>query len=1692
MKTKLFKHGWLCRRCRSVGLVGLVAAAGWIGGTVQAKPLGQATVTQVNNDVRFKPGAGNERAAKAKDVVTGSDTVRTGQKSQAELEFEDRTITRLGSNSTFTFDPDKREFQLKKGLLLFDMPKGAGGGKIITPAGTAAIEGTAGIVSYRSAPKIICLAGTINVLDPNGKLLAKVMPGQLFIVGVTKYPVDFMLNGLKTGKLMKGGLPNNSQEFDNSNNNQLGQLQAGQLQATPFVMLGEKTEVFVATAATTQNQYTQGTQQQVSSLSQAPTTPPEPFIIDSSSTIDMSVGAIVSGDGSKLPGTAQGATTVFDFGSQNVTVTGNPQITPDASGVMNASFNTQGKLVFLSVPDDTSTGSPTETGSLLTFNASTISFIGSYFKIGGTEASPSSLWLYGPGGLVIDPSTIRVRSGPTDDINPTGLLHIESTGGQAILAGYGYDSIYDPSDRLRSHLSATVNTGSGVYNGGTIEIISKGSLTGGPTDVTTLLNNGIAKYKSSLGASAPIALDGVYIHDTTLDVSPRDDHGAPSYGGNGGTIFIGAKSNTDDPAVSGWGGNLQVVIEDSVDINADGQVPGKVKISSSGNDALPGRISLNVPNSTGHINISAQYASYGYYGSSSSGDDGSIGLWGSSTATPPYKSIILSATGPAGGGTITANAYGLYYKPDWWLGSFDGAGGGINFTYASLDASAPLNSAKSGGAISLQAPQINLSSTSLSANGDGSGNAGQIKLTAVNPNGTHLNTQVSINNSALTTGGATAVPESGIFISGDSVVIDSASASALDSGNAQVHIQSRGNTGFSSGWLWSPLYYIMDNSTTMDVSGAATPIATPPTITGSAGTITGTFNGNTAVFDFVAQNILLWPLSPQPKPYNGMFEAEFRTKGSFEALDMTSGGGGEIGPKTDHVSIHAAGIQIVNSTFDMSGSDNGPGKFQLFSTTDLIVASPKESGSSSPTPSTLAPESGLLNSLNTGGTLHLESAGVTALGGGANNSGLTQVLVGAADVGGTVEIISTGDGTGPGGSAEGVHIRNALIDASHPFTSSSSVITLESTPAMQGGTVVLNSVQQISLQDTTITVEGQTAGGTVVVEGMQQASLQNTTINAAGQNTAGTVVVEGVQQVSLQDTTINAVGQATGGQVVIGTPEPVANGSQVNFGAGNMQITMDGKVDIRADGIGGESGGTAGSIRISSTGNSKQPGSVTMDVPDTSGHIYISAQVNPYIDPIDGDIQLLGVNESSTTSLKVMATGYAGGGSIQLNAVGDIIVQGANIETPVLETLGLPAGQIVLRAASDLQIHDSYLDASPGKPDNFISSGPNPNAAGGSIILHGGMSVSLFNVNDWLTITADGPTSSSPKATAAGQIIVESPGDVSTPGNILIAANNSSGYLRLSALDSQVVYDNQTFNGDIDILGSGMRSSGNESVQIVASGPACGGTISVETSCGSVKIFDASLDASTPSGAAYPYGGTISLLAGTSLEMDGARVDASSYVGTSSQGGAVNVQAVSVGINGDSSGGSTAISADGETAGNISVVSSSGGSTPGNVTIAADATHYVRLSAQDSATVFNALSTGGNIDILGASGRTSGNETVQIIANGPAGGGNISIAAVQNLCVINAQLNASGAINLSGQNVLVQNSTLIAGLISINAYSSASILSSILTAPYINVYSPTVDFAGSTLNGNAQVYANNVTHQPASGTITLHPYQPKP
>jgi len=171
-------------------LTGACAAVG------QAAPLTSATVTETKNEVLYKPAGGGERSAKVNDVVQGADVLRTGERSLAEIEFSDKTITRLGSKSVFTFSTGTREFHPGKGTTLIYVPEGSGGGRIVTTAITAAIEGTTVIVEEterppapgQTTPRLLCkmvfLEGTGNVTLTHQRAACpisnrRIAPGQM-------------------------------------------------------------------------------------------------------------------------------------------------------------------------------------------------------------------------------------------------------------------------------------------------------------------------------------------------------------------------------------------------------------------------------------------------------------------------------------------------------------------------------------------------------------------------------------------------------------------------------------------------------------------------------------------------------------------------------------------------------------------------------------------------------------------------------------------------------------------------------------------------------------------------------------------------------------------------------------------------------------------------------------------------------------------------------------------------------------------------------------------------------------------------------------------------------------------------------------------------------------------------------------------------------------------------------------------------------------------------------------------------------------------------------------------------------------------------------------------------------------------------------------------------------------------------
>lgn len=160
--------------------LGCVFAAG----TSHAIDLKQSKITQVVNDVEIISAADQkQKTAALDDIFSMPDILRTGAASRAELTAQDQTVTRVGANTIFSFDPENRTIDLKQGSLLFHSPHGKGGGTIHTGSATASVLGTTLIVvtTPNGGLKVIALEGEVEVKFTNG-LKQKLDPGQMTFV----------------------------------------------------------------------------------------------------------------------------------------------------------------------------------------------------------------------------------------------------------------------------------------------------------------------------------------------------------------------------------------------------------------------------------------------------------------------------------------------------------------------------------------------------------------------------------------------------------------------------------------------------------------------------------------------------------------------------------------------------------------------------------------------------------------------------------------------------------------------------------------------------------------------------------------------------------------------------------------------------------------------------------------------------------------------------------------------------------------------------------------------------------------------------------------------------------------------------------------------------------------------------------------------------------------------------------------------------------------------------------------------------------------------------------------------------------------------------------------------------------------------------------------------------------------------
>ena len=167
-----------------------------------------AQITRTVHEVSTAHGKSQAQPAQPNDPIGMGDEVQTGPASAAEMNFADKTIVRLGSNSRFALDRDGRGFRLAEGSLFLQVPKGAAEARINIFGAVASVKATTALCEYHGGVyKFLVLQGIGRIYRPGhfGDSVL-VRPGQMAIgkpEAPVSNPVDFDIGRfLKTSRFI--------------------------------------------------------------------------------------------------------------------------------------------------------------------------------------------------------------------------------------------------------------------------------------------------------------------------------------------------------------------------------------------------------------------------------------------------------------------------------------------------------------------------------------------------------------------------------------------------------------------------------------------------------------------------------------------------------------------------------------------------------------------------------------------------------------------------------------------------------------------------------------------------------------------------------------------------------------------------------------------------------------------------------------------------------------------------------------------------------------------------------------------------------------------------------------------------------------------------------------------------------------------------------------------------------------------------------------------------------------------------------------------------------------------------------------------------------------------------------------------------------------------------------------------------
>jgi len=235
--------------------VTLFAAGGTLSqGALNA--LSELKITEVVNEVNvLDTGTRKTKRVRAQETFHAAEVLSTGAASRAELVAADGTVARVGANSIFSVASEKREVSLEKGSVMFQSPKGRGGGVIRSASATASVIGTSLIVTatQNGGFKMLVLEGKAQATLPGGGSsiltagqMTFVMPGSKAFGPVINFRLKDQVGGSSLVKGFKSELPA-VEKITSSVVAQEQKISAGKVEVTNLVIAD--TKVFAAPQA---------------------------------------------------------------------------------------------------------------------------------------------------------------------------------------------------------------------------------------------------------------------------------------------------------------------------------------------------------------------------------------------------------------------------------------------------------------------------------------------------------------------------------------------------------------------------------------------------------------------------------------------------------------------------------------------------------------------------------------------------------------------------------------------------------------------------------------------------------------------------------------------------------------------------------------------------------------------------------------------------------------------------------------------------------------------------------------------------------------------------------------------------------------------------------------------------------------------------------------------------------------------------------------------------------------------------------------------------------------------------------------------------------------------------------------------------------------------------------------------------